>query len=128
LSDPDSQFTNGRLLALESIRKNGQPIVTPLLFIVQDGAFYMRTPASTAKVKRIRRHPFVRLAPADWRGRPVGDWLVGEAKIYPAVEMAWVNERFKEKYGLVKRLIDWRNSLRRPGFVVIEVTPTGRYP
>jgi hypothetical protein len=49
-------------------------------------------------------------------------WLAGRAVIFPAADMAWVNERFKAKYGLFKLLVDWRNSWRRPAMVVLEVT------
>jgi PPOX class probable F420-dependent enzyme len=113
-------FLSRHLLLLESYRRDGTAVHTPLLFIIHDEGLYMRTPSATAKVGRIRRNPHVRLAPADWRGRPVGEWLSAEATVYDASEMAWVNERFKQRHGLFKRLIDWRNSFRRPRFVVIE--------
>jgi PPOX class probable F420-dependent enzyme len=110
------------LIVLESYRRDGRAVQTPLLFIVEDSRLYCRTPATTNKVRRLRRNPAVRVASAGWRGRPATDWREGRAAIYPAAEMAWVNERFKRKYGLYKWLVDRRNALRRPVFVVIAIT------
>jgi hypothetical protein len=47
----------------------------------------------------------------------------GQAEIYEATEMQWVNDLAKRKYGLAKRLIDLRNKLlgREGMFVVIAV-------
>jgi hypothetical protein len=49
--------------------------------------------------------------------------VAGRAEIYHESEMAWVNELSKQKYGLVKRLMDLRNRLsgRAGTFAVIAV-------
>ena len=58
-----SQFENQRFIALETYRKNGTPVITPLGF-VQDGAtLYVRTTADSGKVKRIRNNSRVRVVP-----------------------------------------------------------------
>jgi hypothetical protein len=116
-----SRFTNQRYVNLESFRKSGQGVRTPLWFVEFHGILYMRTPAASAKVTRIRNNPRVRIVPCDVRGNPKADWIDGEARIVPAEEAEWVNQLVKAKYGLFKRLIDLRSRLKGTAYVVIAV-------
>jgi len=82
---------------------------------------YMRTPAASAKVKRIRNNRHVRLVPSDVRGNPKGEWINGEARLIPAEETERVNQLVKRKYGLFKWLIDIRSRFKGTQYVVIAV-------
>jgi PPOX class probable F420-dependent enzyme len=115
------QFQRKRFALLETYRKNGTPVRTPLLFITHRNRLYMRTAAHTYKVKRIQNNPQVRVAPSTFKGQPLGGWLQGRAKIYPAADMAWVNALSKHRNGWFKRLIDLRSRFKDVQFVVIEV-------
>ena len=119
--DTLARFANQRYVNLESFRKNGQGIRTPLWFVETQGVLYMRTPAQSAKVKRIRNNPHVRIVPSDMRGNPKGVWIDGEATLIEAAEAEWVNQLVKRKYGLFKRLIDIRSRLKGTQYVVIAV-------
>lgn len=114
-------FTNHRFISLETYRRNGQPIRTPLLFVEHQGILYMRTPTATAKVKRIRHNPAVRVAPCDFFGNLKGKWVEGHATLIPAAEAQWVNDLAKKRHPWFKRLIDLRNRLKNPEFTVIAV-------
>jgi PPOX class probable F420-dependent enzyme len=119
--DTLARFANQRYVNLESFKKNGQGIRTPLWFVEAQGVLYMRTPAQSAKVKRIRNNPHVRLIPSDVRGNPKGVWIDGEARLIEAAEAEWVNQLVKRKYGLFKWLIDIRSRLKGTQYVVIAV-------
>jgi PPOX class probable F420-dependent enzyme len=119
--DKLTQFSAQRYVNLETYRKNGQSVRTPLWFVEQRGVLYMRTPAQSAKVKRIHNNPHVRIVPSDVRGNPRGVWIDGNAQIIDAAEAEWVNQRVKQKYGLLKRLIDIRSRLKGTQSVVIAV-------
>jgi PPOX class probable F420-dependent enzyme len=118
-----SQFTDHKVLTLETYKKNGEGVKTPLLFVERDGVLYMRTPQQSWKVKRINNNPQVRIVPSDMSGNPQGTWVAGQAQVFHESEMAWVNELSKQKYGWTKRLMDWRNRLlgRTGKFAVIAV-------
>jgi PPOX class probable F420-dependent enzyme len=116
-----AQFSAQRYVNLETYRKSGQGVRTPLWFIEQQGVLYMRTPAQSAKVKRIRNNPHVRLVASDVRGNPKGEWIDGEARLIPAEETERVNQLVKRKYGLLKRLIDIRSRLKGTKYMVIAV-------
>lgn len=122
---PDlSQFQKQWYLNLETFRQDGRGVRTPLWFVEKDGVLYMRTPMDTWKVKRIRRNAAVRVAPSNFQGAAKGVWLDGVAEIMPAAQAPWVNQAFRQKYGLLKRLIDLRNRRRGYGdsyFAVIAV-------
>lgn len=119
--DKLAQFSDQQYVNLETYRKSGQAVRTPLWFVEADGALYMRTPAASAKVRRIRNNPHVRVVPSDVRGNPLGIWQDGEAHLIDADQAEWVNELLKRKYGLLKRLIDLRARLRKTRAVVIAV-------
>lgn len=54
------QFLNdGHTLILATIRKSGEPFLTPIWYVYHDGAFFIRTPAKSAKVQHIKRDPRV---------------------------------------------------------------------
>jgi PPOX class probable F420-dependent enzyme len=119
--DTLARFANQRYVNLESFRKNGQGIRTPLWFVEAQGVLYMRTPAQSAKVKRIRNNPRVRVVPSDVSGNPKGEWINGEARLIFAEETERVNQLVKRKYGLLKRLIDIRSWLKGTKYMVIAV-------
>jgi hypothetical protein len=119
--DKLAQFSKEKYLNLETYRKSGQGVRTPLWFVQDKGVLYMRTPAASAKVKRIRNNPHVRLVPSDVRGNPKGVWIDGEARLIEAAEAEWVNQLVKRKYGLFKWLIDIRSRLKGTQYVVIAV-------
>jgi hypothetical protein len=106
---------------LETYRRDGSAVRTPLLFTIHRNRLYMRTAAHTYKVKRIQNNPKVRVAPSTFRGELKGEWVEGEARVYDAADMQWVNHLSKRRHGWFKRLIDLRNRFRRVQFVVIEV-------
>ncbi|MBV9512365.1 MAG: pyridoxamine 5'-phosphate oxidase family protein [Caulobacteraceae bacterium] len=55
----DEFLTQGHTLVIATIRKSGEPFMTPLWYVWQDGAFWVGTLAKSAKVQHIRRDPRV---------------------------------------------------------------------
>ncbi len=98
-------FGNQKYINLETYRKNGEAIQTPVWFIEKDGLIYIHTAQKTWKVKRMRRNPEVRLVPSNFRGKPKGNWLRGEAHFMGGTETDQILRLFDKKYGLMGRLI-----------------------
>ena len=114
------QFKGRKYLNLETYRKNGEGVWTPLWFVEEVGVFYAQTNAGTGKVKRIRRQPRVRLAPCDRRGRLEGEWVEGEAWIVRGVEKEWrIDRKLNRKYGIPRQLIRTAHRLSKAGPVII---------
>lgn len=112
-----------RYLAVETVRRNGTPVVTPVWFVVHAGQLYFSAPAHTGKVKRLRHTPRGRIAPCDERGQLLGPWR--EVVIVPAeAAHAEVADRLlATRYGWQRRLLDAFGWLRRWRSVHYVITP-----
>ena len=116
-------FAGQKYLSLETYRRNGTPVRTPMWFVEMDGRLYVRTPDDAGKIKRIRRSARVRVAVCDMRGGLKSHWIDAVARPVEGEEADRANRLLARKYGLLKRLIDWGTWLRRRGHVVIAIEP-----
>jgi hypothetical protein len=111
-NDKIAQFANQKYLNLESYRRNGQGVRTPLWFVEDNGALYFYTVADSYKVKRLGANPRVRVVPCDMRGKVKGEWVDATARRLDAEESRRANELLDRKYGLAKRIINFLSKLR----------------
>lgn len=120
-----TQFNRQSYLNLESFRKTGEGVKTPVWFVEDGGNLYFTTEEQSFKVKRIRRNPQVRIVPSDARGTPKGEWMEATAEIItdPAEE-ARLRALFKRKYGLMVWIFD-RMSRARPKRVMVRLSLPG---
>ena len=107
-----AQFAGQKYLNLESFRKNGQAVRTPLWFAEADGVLYFYTVAHSYKVKRLRNNPRVRIAPCDVRGKVKGDWIEATARLLDQDEARRADELLNRKYGWQKRTLNLLAKLR----------------
>jgi PPOX class probable F420-dependent enzyme len=124
MSNKLAQFADQKYFNLESFRKNGEGVRTPLWFVESDGVFYFYTVADSFKVKRIRNNPRVRVAPCDVRGNLKGDWIEATARELDEAEAARANDLLNQKYGWQKRLINFFGKLRGHQRAAFAVRPT----
>lgn len=99
-------------LSLVTRRKNGQEVATPMWFVVEGDRIFMRTDASSGKVKRIRNNPRVSLAACTGRGRETGPRMEATARLAEPSLLEGVNRSLKQKYRFMKSLVDLVNRLR----------------
>ena len=112
-------FTAERYLSLETYRRTGQAVATPVWFVVDGGVIYVYSLAGAGKVKRIRNNPRVRIAPCDVRGALKGAWLDATARIVDEREAAAAQKLLVAKYGWQKKLFDLLRKIRpRPRAVI----------
>jgi len=112
-----------RYLIIETYRKNGDPVRTPVWFVEHQGIIYVRTNTDTGKAKRIRLNPHVRIAPSTGRGIPKSDWIEAEAIIAGEEEAKTAFSLLKTKYGIQYRLIRFIHWLqtRKDRSVVLRI-------
>lgn len=120
-----SAFENQKYLNLETYRKSGQAMPTPVWFVQDGDKLYVRTVDNSGKVKRVRNNPHVRVAPCEVRGELKGPWVEAKASLVndPATTQRVV-QLLNQKYGLMKRAFDLMNILNRRGYAVIEIDMT----
>jgi uncharacterized protein len=107
-----AQFANQRYFNLESFRKNGQGVRTPLWFAEDHGVFYFYTVAHSFKVKRLANNPRVRIAPCDMRGKVKGEWIEATARRLEGAEAQRADALLNQKYGWQKRILNFMAKLR----------------
>ena len=101
-NDPLARFNGEKVISVETYRKNGAAVRTPVWFLVESGTIYVHTDDRTGKIKRIKRNPRVKVAPSHFRGRPKSDYIDANAVIETNPETV---KRYRsliyKKYGLM---------------------------
>lgn len=128
MPDAIAQFARAKYLNLETFRKTGVGVCTPVWF-AQDlchsspstTVFYVYSEADAGKVKRIRNNPKVRIAPCTLRGNLVGAWVDARAYICEAEQSAHAQELLRKKYGWLKISGDFFSRLMRHHQAVIAI-------
>ena len=96
-----SRFEGENVISLETYRRNGEPVRTPVWFLKENGILYVHTDDSTGKVRRIRQNPKVRVAPSHFRGKPKADYVDARAELETSPEtVEKYHSQIYKKYGL----------------------------
>lgn len=115
-------FANQKYLNLETFKKDGTGVATPLWFAEQDGTIYVYTLADAWKVKRIRNNPRVRIAPCNMRGGLTGEWLDARARIVTSGDEERLGHQLLDKkYGWQKGVGNLLNLFRKRQRTVIAI-------
>jgi PPOX class probable F420-dependent enzyme len=114
-------FAGQKYLNLESVKRDGTPVQTPVWFAEEQGVLYVYTLAKAGKVNRIRRNPRIRLAPCTIRGKVIGPWVEAEATIVDATTAAHGHALLRHKYGWMKGIGDVFSRLLHRERVVIAI-------
>ncbi len=94
------QFNGKPFLNLESFRKNGESMKTPVWFTQADDVIYVRTVANSGKVKRIRHNRNIRIVPCEANGSPTWQWVTAQAvEVSEQETVGLVAQWLEEKYG-----------------------------
>jgi len=99
------QFLDQKYINLETYKKDGTSIRTPVWFVIDKNLIYVITRESTGKVKRLRNNQNVRIVPCSFKGEPKNEWVKGAAEKITGDEADKVIKLRKKKYGMFVRLI-----------------------
>jgi PPOX class probable F420-dependent enzyme len=117
-----AQFGDQKYISLETFKKNGQGVKTPVWFVLHDNALYAYTEADSWKVKRIRNNPRVRVAVCNVRGHVNGPWLEATASLIEGDERRAANELLDRKYFL-KKIFNFLTRINRHTRAMIKIEP-----
>ena len=127
MPDAIAQFANAKYLSLETFRKTGVGVRTPVWFARDPAStenratFYLYTLPDSGKAKRIRNNPKVRIAPCNMRGDLRGAWVDARARICSGDEAVKGQTQLNEKYGLAKRIGDFFSRMRGRTQIVLAI-------
>jgi PPOX class probable F420-dependent enzyme len=94
-----------KYLNLETFRKSGVGVKTPVWFVQDGTVLFVRTVAESGKGKRICNNGQVNIAPSKTDGAPVGEWIPALARevIDPEIDRK-VDRLLDRKYDLLKKM------------------------
>jgi PPOX class probable F420-dependent enzyme len=126
-----AQFDGHKYLNLETFKKNGEGVKTPVWFAADpaanlassDAKLYLYTIGVSGKVKRVRNNPRVRIAPCDMRGNVLGEWVEARAEMVTGEEAARGTQLLNKKYFPWKQLLAFFASFSRRERIVFALHP-----
>jgi uncharacterized protein len=98
-------FVRPWAVLLKTRKRDGSWVGTPVNLVVDSDRAYFGTPASSAKVKRLRNFDQVEIAPCTIRGEPTGPSLQGRARRLEGEEAEHANRHLLRKYRFVHRFL-----------------------
>ena len=119
------QFEKQKYLNLETFRKSGESMKTPVWFTQADQTIYVLTMANSGKVKRIRNNGRVNIAPCKMDGKLTGTWVPAQARQVTDPEISTTVDRLLDrKYGLLKKIFQNRRSKENAQDAILEIIIT----
>jgi uncharacterized protein len=89
-------------MALQTRRRDGSWVTTPVNPLVEGDHVYFRTWHTSGKAKRLRNFDEVRFAPSTARGRPTGSWMRGRATLLEGDDAAHAAALINRRYPLLQ--------------------------
>jgi uncharacterized protein len=117
-------FEKDTYINLETYRRSGEGMQTPVWFVKAEGKLFVRTIANSGKVKRIRNNGQVRVAVCDARGGLQGEWVPAQARVFgkeEAEQATQINRLLNRKYGLLKAGFDLFGRIKGQANDTIEI-------
>lgn len=99
------EFASAKYMNLETYRRSGDSIRTPVWFVQSGELLFFLTRADSGKVKRLRHNPELKVAPCKMNGEVTGSWYPAQAlplETNEAIEA--VKTLFDQKYGAAIKL------------------------
>lgn len=104
LSSIPKDFFDQSYINLETYKKNGTGVKTPVWFVIDNDLIYVITRERTGKVKRIKNNPSVKVCICSFSGNPKGEWYSGKASLVKGEEAERIIKLRNNKYGFKAKL------------------------
>ena len=119
------QFEKQKYMNLETFRKSGESMETPVWFTQLGQTIYVLTMANSGKVKRIRNNGRFNIAPCKMDGKLTGTWVLAQARQVTDPEISTTVDRLLDrKYGLLKKIFQNRRSKENAQDSILEIIIT----
>ena len=100
MTDPKPPFADEPYISLETFKKDGSGVKTPVWAAPLDGKLVVMSAGDAFKVKRLRRDPHARVAACDMRGKVRGEWREATGRILDAAaDVERAHAALRTKYG-----------------------------
>ncbi|NDB90322.1 MAG: PPOX class F420-dependent oxidoreductase [Thaumarchaeota archaeon] len=106
---------------LETYKKNGQAVQTPVWFMISDNTILVQTMKTTGKIKRIRNNQKIRIMPCGIRGEPKGEWIEGTAKLADDAKIQEIARLRVKKYGFKAKMLGMFMKKENLAGIIIQI-------
>ena len=115
-----NSLETGKYINIQTYKKNGQAVSTPVWFIRKDNKIYFRTSRKSGKFKRIKNNNNVKFALCNISGKIKGEWHNGLAKIDPDINRL-IFARINEKYGIVAHIMNVFYKIKKMEIIILYI-------
>lgn len=116
------QFRNRNYINLETFRKNGQGVKTPVWFAEDGGFLHVWTRDDSGKARRIRQNRDIKIAPATAKGDALGKWVDAQATADSSPEaLKHVKILMGKKYGAAYKAFHLSSKIRKINHTEIKI-------
>ena len=98
------EIDSEKCISLETYKKDNQPIKTPVWFVIKKNIIYVVTRDQTGKIRRLKNNQKVKIATCTFKGKIIGEWMMGTAKILTDEESNEVEKWRNKKYGFMAKV------------------------
>lgn len=98
------QLGNPKVVLLQTRKRDGTWVDTPVNIAAKGGHIYFRTPGMASKNKRLRNFKEVRLCPCTWRGKSTGEFVEGEATLLAGDDAAVARGAINGRFPILQRV------------------------
>ena len=106
---------------LETYKKNGQAVQTPVWFMISNNTILVQTMKTTGKIKRIRNNQKIRIMPCGIRGEPKGKWIEGTAKLADDAKIQEIARLRAKKYGFKAKMLGMFMKKENLAGIIIQI-------
>jgi PPOX class probable F420-dependent enzyme len=116
------QFEKQQYLNVETFRKNGAGVKTPVWFVRDEERLLIWTETTSGKAKRMKNNPRVKIVPSKGDGTPVGEWVAATVRLDDsAAALKQIQALMSKKYGWMFAVFGLLGRLRRSQYTSIQV-------
>ena len=98
------EIQSEKYISVETYRKNGESVKTPVWFTIKDNQIFVVTRDQTGKVKRLKNNTQVKIATCTIKGDIKGKWVSGTAEILDEEKTKDAVKRRDKKYGFFSKM------------------------
>jgi len=117
-----NELESEKYINLETYRKNGNAVHTPVWFVLSDNLIHVISGEKTGKVKRLKNNPKIKFARCRFKGELKGDWHSGISKFFDDDQVQKILKLRKKKYGFFSSFVA-SLSKSKGDYVGFSITP-----
>jgi len=106
------QLESEKYISVETFRKNGNGVKTPVWFVIRDETIFVITRDQTVKFKRLKNNTKVNVAISSMKGDVKSEWSSGVATILSDEKVKEVSKWRDKKYGFLSKLAKFASKTK----------------